>query len=49
MPQTRSRCFSARAIEAIADADEQVKGLGRDPVYAVERMIAVIAERGETR
>ena len=39
----------ARAIEAIADADEQVKGLGRDPVYAVERMVAVIAERGETR
>lgn len=36
-----------RAIEAVADADEQVKGLGRDPVYALERMIAVISARGE--
>jgi DNA polymerase-3 subunit delta len=36
-----------RAIEAVADADEQVKGLGRDPVYALERMVSVIAARGE--
>ncbi|MCS0499235.1 DNA polymerase III subunit delta [Protaetiibacter mangrovi] len=36
----------ARAIEALADADAQVKGAGRDPVYALERMIAVIAARG---
>jgi DNA polymerase-3 subunit delta len=35
------------AIESIADADERVKGLGRDPVFALERMIAVIAARGE--
>lgn len=35
-----------RAIEAVAHADEQVKGLGRDPVYALERMISVIATRG---
>lgn len=38
-----------RAIEAIADADEQVKGRGRDPVFSLERMIAVIAARGELR
>lgn len=36
----------AATIEAIADADAQVKGEGRDPVYALERMIAVIADRG---
>ena len=35
------------AIETLADADEQVKGLGRDPVYALERMIDVIANRGD--
>lgn len=29
----------ADAIETLADTDEQVKGLGRDPVYALERMI----------
>jgi len=34
------------AIETIADTDAQVKGLGRDPVFALERMIAVIAARG---
>lgn len=38
-----------RSIETLADADEQVKGLGRDPVYALERMIGVIATRGEGR
>ena len=37
----------AHTIEVIADTDEQVKGLGRDPVYALERMIAVIARRGD--
>jgi DNA polymerase-3 subunit delta len=36
----------ARAIEALADADAQVKGAGRDPVYALERMIGIIASRG---
>lgn len=35
------------SIEALADTDEQIKGLGRDPVYALERMIGVIATRGE--
>jgi DNA polymerase-3 subunit delta len=34
------------AIEAIADTDAQVKGLGRDPVFALERMITVVAARG---
>ncbi|MGX5680193.1 DNA polymerase III subunit delta [Schumannella luteola] len=37
------------AIEALADADEQVKGAGRDPVYALERLVGVIATRGEGR
>ena len=37
----------ARTIEAIAEADAQVKGEGRDPVYALERMIAVVAARGD--
>lgn len=35
------------AIEAIADADARVKGQARDPEYALEHMIAVIAARGE--
>ncbi|MGV8912908.1 MAG: DNA polymerase III subunit delta [Rhodoglobus sp.] len=34
------------AIEAIADTDAQVKGLGRDPVFALERMISVVSARG---
>lgn len=37
------------AIEAIADADDQVKGRGRDPVYSLEKMLAVIAARGGAR
>ncbi|MCU1440706.1 MAG: holA [Rhodoglobus sp.] len=36
-----------RAIETIADTDAQIKGLGRDPVFALERMIGVIASRGD--
>ncbi|PZQ88297.1 MAG: DNA polymerase III subunit delta [Leifsonia xyli] len=36
----------ARAIQALATADAQVKGAGRDPVFALERMIGVIASRG---
>lgn len=36
----------ARAIESLAAADAQVKGAGRDPVYALERMVGVIASRG---
>lgn len=38
----------ARVIEALADADEHVKGLGRDPVFALERLVGVIAYRGTT-
>jgi DNA polymerase III subunit delta len=38
-----------RAIEALADADAQVKGASRDPVYALERMIEVLAARGDAR
>jgi DNA polymerase-3 subunit delta len=36
----------ARAIDAIAEADANVKGGGRDPVYAVERMVTVVASYG---
>lgn len=36
-----------RSIEVLADTDEQIKGLGRDPVFALERMVGVIASRGE--
>lgn len=35
-----------RSLESLADTDEQIKGLGRDPVYALERMIGIIANRG---
>ena len=31
------------AVQALAEADAQVKGAGRDPVYAVERAVTVIA------
>lgn len=37
----------AHTIEAIAEADAQIKGGGRDPVFALERMVGVIADRGE--
>lgn len=33
----------ARCIRALAEADAQVKGEARDPVYAVERAVTVIA------
>ncbi|WP_125612228.1 DNA polymerase III subunit delta [Specibacter cremeus] len=32
-----------RAIQVLAEADAQVKGASRDPVYAVERAVTVIA------
>ena len=32
-----------RAIRALAEADTEVKGGGRDPVYAVERAVLTIA------
>jgi DNA polymerase III subunit delta len=35
-----------RTIELIAEADAQVKGGGRDPVFALERMVATVARRG---
>jgi len=35
-----------RAIEALAETDAQVKGGGRDPVYALERLIETLARRG---
>ncbi|THG28756.1 DNA polymerase III subunit delta [Naasia lichenicola] len=36
----------AACIELLADTDERIKGAGRDPVYAVERMVLGIASRG---
>ena len=36
-----------RSIELLAETDAQVKGGGRDPVFALERMVGVIARRGE--
>lgn len=36
----------AAAIETIAATDAAVKGAGRDPVYALERMVITIADRG---
>jgi len=35
----------AHAIETIAETDALVKGAGRDPVYALERMVLAIARR----
>lgn len=34
-----------RAIEALAEADTQVKGGGRDPVYALERLVEHLSDR----
>ncbi|WGW13865.1 DNA polymerase III subunit delta [Saxibacter everestensis] len=39
----------AEAIMAVADADEAVKGGGRDPIYAVEKMIGVVASAAKRR
>jgi DNA polymerase-3 subunit delta len=36
-----------RSIELLAETDAQVKGGGRDPVFALERMVGVISRRGE--
>ena len=37
----------ARALQAVAHADEQIKGGGADPVYALERAVTtVVDERG---
>lgn len=37
-----------RAIELLAETDAAVKGAGRDPVYAIERMIGVVANQGRS-
>ena len=37
---------SRRAIEALAATDAAVKGAERDPVFALERLVGVIASRG---
>lgn len=34
------------AIQALARTDHEIKGAGRDPVYALERMVGVISARG---
>lgn len=36
----------ARAIDVLAETDAAVKGAGRDPVFALERMISVVSSRG---
>ncbi|MCU1406109.1 MAG: polymerase subunit delta [Glaciihabitans sp.] len=36
-----------RSIELLAETDAQVKGGGRDPVFALERMIGMVSNRGE--
>lgn len=35
-----------RAILAVADADSQVKGASRDPIYALETLVRTVAARG---
>ena len=35
-----------RSIELLAETDSLVKGGGRDPVYALERMVSVVSARG---
>jgi DNA polymerase-3 subunit delta len=41
--QRFSSAALARSVRALAEADAQVKGESRDPVYAVERAVTVIA------
>lgn len=36
-----------RSIQCVAETDENVKGLSRDPVYALEKLVLVVASRGE--
>lgn len=36
----------ARTIEFIAETDAQVKGAGRDPEFALERMVSLVGARG---
>jgi DNA polymerase-3 subunit delta len=37
-----------RAIELLAETDAQLKGGGRDPVYALERMVRIVSARGNS-
>ena len=37
-----------RVIELLAETDSQLKGGGRDPVYALERMVRVVSQRGNS-
>lgn len=37
----------AVAIQALASADAEVKGAGRDPVFALERLVRVVAAKGK--
>ena len=39
----------AAVVISLADADTMVKGGGRDPVYAVERLIMDVSARGNVR
>ncbi|GAA2197292.1 DNA polymerase III subunit delta [Sinomonas flava] len=39
----------AAAIRAIAEADAEVKGLARDPAYAVERALGIVASAARAR
>ena len=36
----------ARCIQVVADTDASVKGAGRDPVFALERMVEILSSRG---
>ena len=39
----------AHGISLLAETDAQVKGAGRDPIFALERMVNVVSARGVTR
>lgn len=36
-------------VRALADTDARIKGAGRDPVYAIERMVEIVSARGVRR
>ncbi|MEO6826262.1 MAG: DNA polymerase III subunit delta [Microbacteriaceae bacterium] len=37
-----------RCIQVLAETDAAVKGAGRDPVFALERMVAMVSAHGQT-
>ncbi|GAB3285410.1 DNA polymerase III subunit delta [Sinomonas notoginsengisoli] len=39
----------AKAIRAVAEADAEVKGLSRDPAYAVERALGIVSSAARAR